>query len=358
MLRSLVCLLCVASLVGCSTTSTVTGLASSGLPEARERRDGTVRLVDDHGDTVHLRADDRLEVTTVDGETTKLRGEEICRSADGLSVRGAGKPCSGSVWLAAWDDIESLRVEQFDGATSVAATAVVAIIVVGAIIIAMGDRKGSKSSSSSSSPPPRPGLVGAASGGSAPARHARRGPRSSGGVGTMFIFIPGSSTSSSGGGDRSPLLAPPGAAHDTTATPLFSGRAIRQAVVRPSLRADVTGCIGGTACVGGSLRLGVLLGDLVELSGGVRAEQLRDRTTPYALFGLGFQGRFPTVPSLGLHLGSQVAIGPEFRVMPSVGLRWQPSAGVWLGLNPIGVTFFLDENRVSYTPSLDVGVEF
>jgi len=377
MLRRWMACLCVAGQLGCSAQATLPGAQVAGISEAREGSDGTVRLTDDQGNTVHLRADDKLKVTTTDGVVTSLLGQQVCRGPEGLSVRPRGASCAQAQWLAAWPEIASIEVEQFDGASSVAIATVAAIVVVGVVVVALasaGDSKsspkigGKPSSHTPASPsvgPSKPSPAPAPRGGAdapvavAPHRHHHHSRSSTTVIVPQLIFVP------SGGGSSTASTAPDDPDEPSSqlspeeARPLFSDQARRRSIFSPSLRAEVGACLGGaTSCSHETFRLGALLGDFVELSGGLRVEQRGARSSLLAALGLGLQGRFPGVPSLALALGSQASVGLATRVSMSAGLRGHLGQGFWLGFQPLGATYFVSEGALSYTPSLDLAYAF
>lgn len=379
MLRWVISLLCVGSLLGCSLQSTLPAPGAGAFSGASEGQHGSVRLVDDEGATVHLRPRDTLAITFQDGETTRTTGELLCLHDEGLSLRGSGGSCAEARWLASWEEIQKIEVEQFDGASSVAITIGAAVLVVGAIVaIVASEGKAGKGSSSTpktsrqlaspstggspkpAAPAPAPRGPSPAVGsprGSAPSHRYRHGPV----FGPRLVILPSIDVSSSSGGSvavdsgevpggSSPLV--------DGGQPLFSDQASRRSRFLPVLRGEVGGCLGSEPCSYQSLRLGAVVMDLVEFSGGLRWEQLGGRSSLAAVLGLGLQGRFPRYPSLALALATQVTVGDRTRITPQAGLRWNPGDGFWLGLQPLAVTFLLPEERVAYTPSLELGYSF
>jgi hypothetical protein len=363
MLRPWVIWLCVFSLLGCTSNATLSGPQINGLASAREGSNETIRLVDSRGETVYLQPDASLTISTSDGATTEARGKDLCRSIQGISLRN-GDSCAQSTWIASWDEITGIEVEQFNGAATVAISTVAAVLVVGALIVLASDSKTKKSET----PAPRktertlasPSPGGAATPSSNPARAPvrqrppRRTSRSSTSI-NVLVITSGSSSSSGSPEEGEPSAVVPLTEEEE---PLFSERTQRRSVVSPFLRGDIGGCLGPSSCAAGSLRAGVLLKDLVELSGGIRWDRLEDDPSRQVVLGAGLQGRFPSAPSLALALGSLVAFGDKVRVAPYAGLRGHLGAGFWMGLQPLGVTFFLTEKRIAYTPSLDLAFTF
>ena len=361
-----VALLCLSSLLGCSTQSTLTSASFGGFQTAQERSDGSVSLLDEEGKAVHVRPQDTLKIALTDGQVVELQGKYLCRAEQGLSrYRGDGS-CGQAEWIGAWAEISSIEVEQFDGASTVGVATIAAVVVVGVVIALVSESKSSGKGGSSKTErilaSPSTGGGAAAPKPAAPAATPVR-PRPShrhghghrGGVNVNVLIFPGVNTSSSSttfGPEEgeSPLLTPED-------RPLFSDRAIRRSSFQLSLRAEGGACVGSEGCTHSSLRLGALLGDLVELSGGLRWEQLRQGFSPMAMFGVGLQGRFPRHPSLALMLGTQIALGEETRVTPQAGLRLHLGEGFWFGVQPLAVTFFVGD-RVAYSPSLDLAYTF
>jgi hypothetical protein len=364
MLRPWVIWSCVFSLLGCTSNATLSGPQSGGLAGAREGSNETIRLVDQRGEIVYLHPDATLTISTSDGDTTEVRGKELCRSIQGISLRN-GDSCARSAWIASWEEISSIEVEQFNGAATVAISTVAAVLVVGALIVLASDSKAKKSEPAGPKKTERT-LASPSSGGAArPANHpgsapARQRPprRTSRGSTSVNVLVITSGSSPSSGG--SPGEGEPSALVPLTddEEPLFSERVRRRSVVSPFLRGDIGGCLGSASCVAGSLRAGVLLKDLVELSGGMRWDRLEEDPSRQFVLGAGLQGKFPSAPSLALALGSLVALGDKVRVAPYAGLRGHLGAGVWMGFQPLGVTFFLAKKRIAYTPSLDLAFTF
>jgi hypothetical protein len=382
MLRDVMCVLCSVGLLACSTQTTLPAATAVGLSGAMEGDDGTVRLVDAHGDELHLRSGDSLTIATTAGAVTEVPASRMCRSAEGLSMRVERGSCANATWIAAWDELASIHVDQFDGAATVAVSTAAAVIVVGIIVVAASSKddgskgsgggkekskskQGAPSSSSSGSghalaTPTR----GGSSGGGAPAprpssSHHAGSHRHGGGV----VFAPQVLVLNGGGTSSSPQPAEVDeqaslAAAPTDMEPLFSARAQRRAQWQPSLRLEAGGCVLQDRCLAESLRLGLLIGDLVELSGGGRWEQVSSGASWLGVVGLGMQGKFTRWPSLALALSAQVAFGSAVRVMSSAGLRFRPGGDIWVGVQPLGLTYFEKESRLAYTPSLDVGYVF
>ncbi|RYE83654.1 MAG: hypothetical protein EOO75_19060 [Myxococcales bacterium] len=161
------------------------------------------------------------------------------------------------------------------------------------------------------------------------------------------------------GPDDPPETAAPSFVPTTGTEPLFAGATVRRASVSPSLRLDLSGCVGGERCLAQSVRGGLLMGDLVELSGGVRFEQNGVRTAWLGVIGLALQGRFTGAPWMSLVLGHQMAVaGDSLRLTPNAGLRFEPVRGTVVGVMPLGLTYFQEKERVAYTPSLDLAHAF
>lgn len=367
MFRTQVAWLCIFCLLGCTSNATLPGPQNNGLMSAREEGNGSLRLIDQQGEEVYLQPDDTLKIHTTDGEVTEAKGRDLCRSLQGLSLRINDGPCAQGNWIASWDEVASLEVEQFDGASSVAISTAAAVLVVGALIVlASSGDKGKKSSSSkpekSGHTPASPVAGGAVKpaerSGSAPVRQRPPHHHTHGGYTGVNIFIlSGSGSSSSGGSsEERGSFAPPALTEEEQ--PIFSGRAQRRATILPFVRGDFGGCVGSESCAAGSVRGGVIVKDFVDLSGGIRWDRLGQDTSPMFVLGAGLQGKFTSFPSLALALGSLVTFGEKVRVAPYAGLRGYLGAGIWAGLQPLGVTFFLPEKRIAYTPSLDLSVTF
>lgn len=387
MLRGLVCLLCVASLLACSTQSTLPAATAADLANAQEGEDGTVKLVDENGGGVHLRPGDKLKVTLNDGVVTEVPASRVCRSAEGLSMRAEKGSCAEASWIGTWDEVASINVDQFDGASTVAVSTAAAVIVVGIIVVVASSKGGGSGVGSVGAPgagkgkakpdapkangaarsghtvatPSRGGRAGAA-GAAAPVApspwatpHARRGRSYNVGLMPRVVLNTAGSYEPPPSVDELPALV----AAPVDARPLFSSQAQRRAYLQPSLRFDVGGCVSMTRCHAESLKIGLLMGDLFELSAGGRWEQFDGKSSLLGVMGLGLQGKFTSAPSLALALNAQFAFGGStVRMMSSAGLRIRPSGDIWMGLQPLALTYFQTESKLAYTPSLDLGYVF
>lgn len=190
-----------------------------------------------------------------------------------------------------------------------------------------------------------------------------------------MVFLGGVGSSSSGSYESTEtdvpaptqvIAAPSPAASDATgelsakdATPLFSVRSERRAMVRPLIRGELTGCVTAPTCVAGGARVGAIFANLVDVTGGVRVENGAD-TTYWGVLGLGMHGAFPGAPAVALYLGTQLGFAgdDQFLVAPSAGVRLRPVANLWLGLLPLGLSYYTKPGRAAYTPSLELAYDF
>lgn len=349
-----------------------------------------------------MHPNDTVTLTRTDGQMVRTEGSQLCRSEAGVIVRAASttrSDCAQGTPFARWADIASIRVEQFDGAATVGITTVAAgVVVVGVALAAGAFNSKSKGSSEkepsggrqSASPtvngrtPAAPGVNGAPAPAPAPRGDSRGAVVAGGGDhhhhhehhggGTTVVLLGGMGSSSSGSYESTdtdapaPVLAAPapvasdGPAAELSAkdaTPLFSARSERRALVRPLVRGELTGCVTQPTCVAGGARIGAIFANLVDVSGGLRVEKGAD-TTYWGVLGLGLHGAFPGAPAVALYLGTQLGFAGDnqFLVAPSAGVRLRPAGNLWLGLLPLGLTYYTKPGRAAYTPSLELGYDF
>ncbi|WP_394841373.1 hypothetical protein LZC95_30405 [Pendulispora brunnea] len=338
---------------GCTSESVVRGDWSAQALRGVETNYGTIRMTASDGAPVHLRPGDSVTITTVEGSVTADAGR-FCRNQSAIFLREDGQDCSQAARVAAWDDIESVKVEQFDGG-STATVVTVGAAAVALIMVGLAATKGDTKSGGKTAPPPVPYY-----------HHHHHYP-------AYFAFGFGAgrtSSSSSYEDDSSPEYQGPPRTRPASlpsegqdSVPLFSGRAQRRAIVRPSLRVDAGACAFSDRCFTGSARVGATFLDILDISGGVRWEQGRTDTV-LATAGAGLNGTFPRLPALSVYVGTQFGFGDGFRIIPSAGLRLKPGGNVSIGILPASFTYFSpdrgspERSRVAYTPSLELGYEF
>ncbi|WP_394830675.1 hypothetical protein LVJ94_29625 [Pendulispora rubella] len=330
----------------------VRGDWSSQALRAVETNYGTIRMTANDGAPVHVRPGDTLTITTVEGNVT-AEAKRFCRNESGIFLRDEDQDCSQAARVAAWDDIESVKVEQFDGGSTATVVTVgaAAVALIMVALAATNGKSGGKSKSSSSAAP-------------AYYHYHHHHP-------AYFAFGFGSATSTSNASEESsredqgpPRTVPaslPSTGQDSV--PLFSGRAERRAIVRPTLRLDGGACAFSDYCLTGSARVGATFLDFLDISGGVRWEQGKTDTV-LGTVGAGLNGTFPRLPALSMYIGTQFGFGDGFRIIPSAGLRVKPGGNVSIGILPASFTYFApdrsspERSRVAYTPSLELGYEF
>lgn len=395
------------ALSGCSSTTNLSSGAASGLRGAEEA-DGSLYLQAENGESVHVHPSDTVTLTRTDGQVVEAEGSQLCRTEAGVVVRPANTTrgdCAMGTPFARWSDIASIRVKQFNGAATVGVTTIAAgVVVVGVVLVAGAFSNKSKGSSekepsgsrqtatpaANGRTPATPGVNGAppsappATPMPRPAPHNdTRGPVVAGGGdhhhhdhhggGTTVVFLGGFGSSSSGSyasteSDApapSPEMPAPMPAASTgelsakDATPLFSTRSERRAIVRPLVRGELTGCVTQPTCIAGGARVGAIFANLVDVTGGIRVENAAD-TTYWGVLGLGLHGAFPGAPAAALYLGTQLGFAGDnqFLVAPSAGVRLRPVGNLWLGLLPLGLTYYTKPGRAAYTPSLELGYDF
>jgi hypothetical protein len=258
--------------------------------------------------------------------------------------------------IARWDDIRSIRVEQLDGAATVAVTATVAILVVALAALL-------KSAPSGGSGGKGGGGSGGSGGGKAPSAHSAPNPSpiipDPRFTEVAFRTLEAVSSTSRGPG----VTVPTEEDESTTATPLFSRGARRRANIRVLARLEGGACWPGSKsdCLVSGGRIGVRILDVFELTGGVRVESNALDSKPYAVFGAMLHGESPAAHWFALAIGASVAFDTiRTRVVPEIAVRFRPfrSAGVWLGLVPVAPVYATDTDTWSMASGVELTGEF
>jgi hypothetical protein len=258
--------------------------------------------------------------------------------------------------LASWDDSRFARVEQVDGAATVAIAACAAIVVVAvAMLLKSGSNVGNGGSKSSGS--------GSSGGGNGPkAASTRSAPNPSPIVPdphpavteVAFRTIEVVANNSSGPSVSVPVT---GDEEPDAAIPLFSRGARRRAIVRALARLEGGVCWPNAAgdCYLSGGRLGVRLFDMLELSGGVRVESSATLSRPLPVFGGMLHGELPAAHWFALAVGASVAFdGSRAHVMPTLAIRLRPVRGFWLGLMPIVPVYAAETGGWTVTSGLEL----
>jgi len=359
--RSLLALFLAVWTTGCTSESVVRGDWSAQALRGRETNYGTIRMTANDGAPVHVRPSDTLTITTVEGSVTAEAGR-FCRNESAIYLRDEGQDCSQAGRVAAWDDIESVKVEQFDGGSTATVVTVGAAAVALIMVALAATKSGSKPSTRGDAAP----VVVAAAHSHHEYHHYPAYYAFGFGSGTASTAstVSPSEESSSPEYQGPPRTVPaPLPSPEQDSVPLFSGRAQRRAVVRPSLRVDAGACAFSDSCLTGSARVGATFLDFLDISGGVRWEQGKTDTV-LGTVGAGLNGTFPRLPALSVYIGTQFGFGDGYRIIPSAGLRVRPGGSLSIGILPASFTYFSpdrdspERRRVAYTPSLEIGYEF
>lgn len=347
-------------------------------PTAQLQADGpTFTLTDDEGGDVPITAESDLTFVTRDGQRLPpVEAGLLCRMQEGLAMRTERKQsCMTATPLVAWENIEHVEVENFDGAGTVAITAGAVVILTVAVVAIAGGGKlpstsggQSKSKGSSGTPAtPRVGGQGPVAHGPGPGPSPRPLPSHGGDfhshghvhVGGPIVIVP-----IGGGGGGSGRTVSTVSDDDGT---LFTRSETRRASVRGLVEADGGACILLASCVTAGLRGGVRVSNLLELSLGARAVQgyvAGGGTAIVPVFGLTLHGEFPRARWAAITLGGRIGTGAATTALVegTVGLRLSPARGLWLGLNPLHPTYTSwSDGRgwaLGVATSLDVAYDF
>jgi hypothetical protein len=263
--------------------------------------------------------------------------------------------------IARWDDIRSIRVEQLDGAATVAVAATVAIVVVALAALLKGgggNGRGSGGKGGSGGGGGGKGGGGGGSGRSAPnPSPIIPDPRY---TEVAFRTLEAVSSTSQGPG------VTVGATEEdetTSATPLFARGARRRANIRVLARLDGGACWPGSRgdCIVSGGRIGVRLIDIFELTGGVRVESNAQQSNAMAVFGAMLHGESPAAHWFALAVGASVAFdATHAHVVPQIAARFRPfrNAGFWLGVVPVEPVYATETDTWSMASGVEITGEF
>lgn len=276
-------------------------------------------------------------------DSTEISASELYTNEHGLFRR------NGTL-IATWDELTSVKVEQLDGAATVALTTIAAAAVV--VIAALLKSSPSSGSGGKSGPSSTP----KASGRSAPnPSSVQTDPAAA-----ELVFR----TAEALANHSTITVAPPEDEEEPptdTTMPLFSRGARRRANVRAIARLEGGACWPSEAgdCVSAGARVGVRLLDFFELTGGLRTETSKNLTTPLVVAGAAIHGESPALHWLALALGVSVAFdGDHARVVPSFAVRFRLLRGFWLGLVPVQPIYSTDTGNWQMASGLELTGEF
>lgn len=337
--------------LGCTSTETVPTAARYAL--ARTTTADFVKLPTASGGTVEVGPSSTFYI---DNEV--VTAGELYWSEWGL-FRKTGER------IASWDSIGSIRVEQLDGAATVAVTATVAIIVVALAALlgkgGGGNLGGGKGGGGGG------GKGGGGGGGSTPSAHGSApnpspiipDPRY---TEVAFRTFEAVSNMSRGPGVTVGISQEE---ESETATPLFARGARRRANIRLLARAEGSACWPGAGsqgdCIVSGARAGVRLLDMFELTGGVRVESNSLQNKAYAVFGAMLHGESPAAHWFALAVGASVAFDQtRAHVVPQLAARFRPfiNAGFWLGVVPVEPVYDTATDTWSMASGVEVTGEF
>jgi hypothetical protein len=303
-------------------------------------RRGIVQLVDTDGSSMPVAPETQISFIAKDGsQTDSVQAGLLCRTDWGLTVREERmSSCLGASPLIAWDDIDGVHTDTFDGAATTAIAAG-AVIVLVAVVFALSAGKGG-SKSSSSSPPPRRSSGSTPTGDVGPPSVAR-GPLSGGGGGTT-VFIGPRVIVPIGGYGTSGSYAPRVTDDDGT---LFMRTDLRRATVRGIIGLDGGACVlSPGSCFSAGIRGGVRLYNLAELTLGLRVIQgwgVHDYARATPVLGIAMHGELPNFRGFALSLGGQFSrtAAMDFYANLLLGFRIAPATHWWIGVFPIHPTY-------------------
>lgn len=315
--------------VGCTSKDKIASGALTAFSQSTSA--DTIRLPTKTGSVVEFGPNATLRIVSAH-DTTELPASSLYSNEWGLFQKN-GDP------IGAWDELDTIEVEQFDGAATVAvsACAAVAIIALAALLKSAPSASGSKGSSG-----------GGGGGGKAPpVRSAPNAPTSGSAVNpavSELVFRTAEALANGATQNGTAVVVATSTDLDEVATaiPLFSRGARRRANVRFLARVEGGACWpggGGSAdCITSGARLGLRLLDFIELTAGARVEtnQTRNVSVPLATLGAMLHGESPSAHWFAIALGASVAFdGTRAHVVPQFSVRFRPLRGLWLGLVPV-----------------------
>lgn len=314
----------------------------------------------------HSTTADFLRVPTEDGGTVEfgpnatLRfGEREVAASDVYMTEWGLYDKSGEP-IAPWDGIRYVKVAQPDGlaTVAVAATAAIAIVAIAALLKSAPSTGGGGSSKGSS----------ASSGGSAP----RSMPTRSAPNPSPIIPAPNPDVTEvafrtiemvASANTNAPTIAvQTDEERETSATiPLFSRGARRRANIRAVARLEGGACWPGSGvdCIVSGARIGMRVLDMLELTGGARVESNGLGSQPLAVFGAMLHGESPGAHWFALAAGASVAFdATRAHVVPTLGVRFRPVRGFWIGLMPVQPVYAAETGTWSMASGGEVTGEF
>jgi hypothetical protein len=345
-----------ALLLGCMNTETVPPGARGALMQTT------------NGDTLRMPTATGGAVEFGPNATLHLDGEEV--SASEVYWNHDGLYRKNGDFIASWDSLRVIRVEQIDGAATVAVTAAAAAVVVVAAAVLAGAGKGTGSSGSGGHG------GGGHSGGSSPhssggGGHVRSAPNPADDPADPWLANAACRVAEAvASGSPDPSVSGGGTPSDANdepdvdpAIPLFSRAARRRAQVRVLARLEGALCWPGAGvngdCTVGGARGGVRLYDLFELSAGVRTETSNGITKPLASVGMMIHGESPTLHWLAIALGGTVAFdGDRAHIIPTFAIRLRPVRGLWFGLVPLQPVYSTETGGWKMASGVEVTGEF
>jgi hypothetical protein len=360
------------STLACTRDGVVAG--ATGVQSLRASAPSSSVVIEGYGD---VGPSANLTLRTSTGAVT-AKASELCKTEEGLARKHERFGCAQPTLLARWDDIQEVKVEEFDGLTTVAVVAGSAIIVAAAVTMAVvasgaGSGAGSKAPREPAKPVVRNTTPSAppASVNPRPVPPVRDFPRSdsgrrggggwsNGGGGTnVSVLVPLQNTGivvlPGGGGSSDEPTVVNGPAPSAGAVPLIDESAARRAEFSPFARLGGSVCVARADCVAGGASLGVRFANLVEVSGGV----LLQSGGPMGQVALGLQGMDPKDRWLALYVGAAFATdGKDMRVDPTLGFRLLPASSVTIGVLPLGFSYGTRTGAFLWAPSVDLTASF
>ena len=321
-------------LLGCTSAQAVAPNANMALMQTTN--EDTIRLPAEGGGSIELGPNATIFLDGVD-----VPASELYWTDQGL-FRSTGE------LIDTWDSLGQVRVEQLNGAATVAATATAVVAVIALAGVAKGLGHGGSNSS----------------GGHGGSSAAPPAPRSAPNPPVVDPTVPEVALRAADAAVRVPFIAA-GQAPDQPGlepgVPLFSHDARRRANIRLVARLEGAACWPGGGptgdCIASGARVGVRLADVYELTAGVRAETETQlgATKPLAVAGFMLHGEVPSLHWLAIALGASVAFDAErAHVIPTFGVRFRPVRGLWLGLVPLQPVYATETGGWNMASGLEV----
>jgi hypothetical protein len=340
-------------LLGCTSTEVVA--PQSALSLMQTTNGDTIRVPAARGGFVDLGPN-----ATLHFENGDVQAADVYWNETGIFSRDG-------TFLGSWDNLGAVKIEQIDGAASVAVTAAAAVIVVAMVAMLAGAGKGGGGGGGGGGHGGGHGGGSGHSGGGAspshtntPTTHWRSAPNPSGEAVDPLLPVDIALRTAE------VLVQPPvvgvgvgaGTLDVDPGVPLFSRDARRRAQVRVLGRLEGGFCWPAgpnTDCAVGGARVGVRLYELFEMTAGLRTETANGVTQPLAVGGIMVHGESPGLHWLAIALGASVAFdGNRAHIVPTFGIRFRPVRGLWLGLVPVQPVYATETGNWNMASGIEI----